>query len=215
MASLDEERYLRHIWLLGEGGFFVLRGVVLREATKSGSTLESLLQNERRRGRFDNVLPEQQNCLFPTPKTVNADINTWDMSLLLVVMKKLFWLGLSLKERTYLSTLKTYRNDFQGHPTQLSMNASDYSINRQLLEQVLRQLASGINGNVEIESIIKRTATGRIDKDSILTHIREIYDFKTSYLTTVEDMLQRLNSKVSSFQGNVHNCHCFAFKKVI
>jgi hypothetical protein len=82
------------------------------------------------------------------------------------------------------------------------MNASDYSKNRQLLEQVLRQIASGINGIVEIESIIKRTATGRIDSDFIFTFIKEIHDVKTSCLTAVKDMLQPVNSKVSSIQGN-------------
>jgi hypothetical protein len=124
------------------------------------------------------------------------------MSLIFVVLKRLFWKGLPLSERAYLSALKTYRNDFQGHPTHLSMNASDYSSNRQLLEQALRQLASGINENVEIESIIKRTATGRTDSDFIFTFVKEIHDFKTSCLTVVRDMLQPVDSKVSSIQGN-------------
>ncbi|XP_060587771.1 uncharacterized protein LOC132743254 [Ruditapes philippinarum] len=200
MASLDEERYLRYLWLLGEGGLFVLRGVISRETTKSGSTLDNLLQNGR--AQFKGVLQKQRDCLFPTTTTVNADTYTWDMSILFVVLKKLFRSGLSLIERADLSTLKTYRDDFQGHPPIMSMNASDYLSNRQRLEQALRQLASGINGKVEIESIIKRTATGRIDSDSIFTHIREIYDFKTSFLTAVEDMLQHVNSKFSSVQGN-------------
>ncbi|XP_060587770.1 uncharacterized protein LOC132743253 [Ruditapes philippinarum] len=200
MASLDEERYLRYLWLLGEGGLFVLRGVVFREATKSGSTLDTLLHNGR--AQFNDVLKEQQNRLFPTPTTVNADINTWDMTLIFVVLKRLFWKGLSLSESAYLKSLKTYRNAFQGHPTQLSMNASDYSSNRQLLEQALRQIASGINGIVEIENIIKRTATGRIDSDFIFTFIKEIYDFKTSFLSAMEDMVHCVNEKVSSIQGN-------------
>jgi hypothetical protein len=94
MATLDEERYLRHMWLLGEGGLFVLRGLVSREVTNSGSTLDNLLQNGR--ALFRDILREQFQHLFPSTTTVNADVYTWDMSLLLCVLKRMFWSSLSL-----------------------------------------------------------------------------------------------------------------------
>ncbi|XP_060570641.1 uncharacterized protein LOC132728932 [Ruditapes philippinarum] len=196
MATLDEERYLRHIWLLGEGGLFVLRGLISREVTNSGSTLDNLLQNGR--ALFRSILREQNQHLFPSSTTVNADIYTWDMSLLLCVLKRMFWSSLSLAEKASIRTLKTFRDDFQGHPTIMTMSESDYSINRQLLEQSLRHISSKINANVEIEVIINRTASGNIDVQSAFKHIKEIHDFKTSFLCALEDKFQQITPKLSS-----------------
>ena len=192
MATLDNERYLRHVWLLGEGGLLVMRRVVEREAVNSGHTLEQLLLKNKL--LFQNILPEQRKCLFPTSTTVNASLDTWDMSLLLLVLKKVFWKSLKPADKSCVSTLKTYRNDIQGQPTCVSMAALDYSTNRQILEQSLRSIAYGVNLKDEIEDLITRTKSGNIDIQKAIENIKEIHEYKSEMIHALEEKFDRVYS---------------------
>ncbi|XP_053403069.1 uncharacterized protein LOC123538728 [Mercenaria mercenaria] len=191
MATLDNERYLRHILLLGEGGLLVLRGIVTREAARSGQTLEHILASNR--ALFHNLIQEQYIILFPSTSTVNANVQSWDMSLLMVVVKRLFMgtSGLSPAETASIQALKAYRNCIQGHPTSMSMSATDYARDRRLLETALSHLASGISADMdtEIKDMIRRTDSGHIDIQSSFEHIKELHAFKTSFLDALESKL--------------------------
>ncbi|XP_053402396.1 uncharacterized protein LOC128557864 [Mercenaria mercenaria] len=203
MATLDNERYLRHILLLGEGGLLVLRGIVTREATNCGQTLEHTLATNR--ALFHNLIREQKTKLFPSTSTVNADVQTWDMSLLTVVVKRLFLSGLSSADTSSFETLKSCRNYIQGHPTSITMSATDFTTNRLLLKTALLQLASGISTDTdtEIKDILRRTESGDIDMQLSLRHIKDLHEFKTSLLDELEgkfSVLTDMNRRLSSVE---------------
>ncbi|XP_053390529.1 uncharacterized protein LOC128553411, partial [Mercenaria mercenaria] len=203
MATVDNERYLRHILLLGEGGLLVLRGIVTREAASRGRTLQNILSCERPNLR--TLFREQYSCLFPSSSTVNADVESWDMSLLMVVVKKLFFTTLTQAERTSINTLRTYRVDVQGHPTEMFMGAAEYVTSRADVVAVLRQLSSGINQSSidEIESIINRTESGNIDILSAMQHIKELHEFKRSLLIELENKFDDTFAKISELDNKL------------
>ncbi|XP_053403076.1 uncharacterized protein LOC128558223 isoform X1 [Mercenaria mercenaria] len=210
MATLDDERYMRHILLLGEGGLLVLRGIVIREAANRSQTLEQLLGTNR--ACFKNLVEEQKKSLFPSTSTVNADVQTWDMSILMVVLKRLFLgtPGFSLADTTSIKTLKAQRNHIQGHPTSMSFSATEYDTNRRLLEPALLQLASGISADTvtEIKDIIRKTKSGNIDIKSSLTHIKELHAFKTSFLYALErklSVLTDVNRRLNDIETCLNN----------
>ncbi|XP_060551865.1 uncharacterized protein LOC132713332 [Ruditapes philippinarum] len=203
MATLDNERYLRHIWLIGEGGLLLLRRIVMKEAGNNRQNLEALLLNHK--AEFDNVLREQQQRIFPSQTTVNADVNTWDMSLLLLVLKKMFWHNLSPTDRSGIATIKYHRNHIQGHPLEMSMNASDYDTSRQLLEQSFRNLATGVNATAEIDNVIGRTASGNIDVQFALQTIRDMNEFKNSTVCALQESFERVRSEMSQMNDSIED----------
>ncbi|XP_053387610.1 uncharacterized protein LOC128551156 [Mercenaria mercenaria] len=167
MATLDNERYLRHILLLTEGGLLVLRGIVTREAARSGQTLEDMLRINKTILNKNLILKGHFVTLFPSASTVNANVQTWDMSLLIAVVKELFK-GMSSADTSAISILEAFRTLMHS----ASMSAKDYDINR--LETALRQLASGISKTEKkIEDIIMRTELENIDIQSSLRNDTE------------------------------------------
>ncbi|XP_053389095.1 uncharacterized protein LOC128552108 isoform X2 [Mercenaria mercenaria] len=203
MATADNERYVRHILLLGEGGLLVLRRLVEREAAASGQLLEVILLKNK--ALFKNILPEQKKILFPPHAPVNADVNTWDMTILMIVVKRLFLKSLNSHDRASIYALQTNRNDIQGHPTEMSITAADYAVYRTDVTNALQQLASGIDPNTldEVDRIISRTGSGNIDIQSAISSIQELHEFKTDLLNAVNSGFDITNSKMSDVDCTV------------
>jgi hypothetical protein len=128
MATLDEERYLRNLLLLGEGTSFVLKSLVVQEVSRSGQTLENLLLTNKT--LFNGILKEQRDILYPAPLTANADLSTWDLSLLLLVVKRLFYPVLTPVIASHIGALKTFRDSIIGHPRKMSMDDTEFLTNQ-------------------------------------------------------------------------------------
>ncbi|XP_053387185.1 uncharacterized protein LOC128550984 [Mercenaria mercenaria] len=208
IATEDNERYLRHLWFLGDGGLLVLKGVLTREEKRCGQSLENKISVNR--ASFQNMLEEELFKLFPSPLTVNGDVKTLDMSLLITVVKKLFWASLSPAEQSSVQTLKTYSNNIQGNPTNMSMGTIDFDTNWRIVGAALQQLASGISPPAanEIAELKKRAVSGTFDIKWILQHIKEMQAFKPSLLDALENKFRKsenldLGSKLNDIKGNI------------
>jgi hypothetical protein len=196
MATLDQERYLRNLLLLGEGSMFVLRCLVDQEVIRSGQTLEELLL--RNQLRFNNILEEQRQVLYPSPGTANADVNTWDVSLILLVVKKLFYQGLPHAIVSDIDALKGFRNSIQAHPCNLSMDETEFSENQQRIQNLLRNIAGYVNESVE--GLIIKSEKGSIDITSAIQRIHETQAFSTSFKLSIEKQFEHVKAKLSSLE---------------
>ncbi|XP_060587789.1 uncharacterized protein LOC132743269 [Ruditapes philippinarum] len=196
MATLDQERYLRNLLLLGEGGMFVLRCLVDQEVIRSGQTLEELLL--RNQLRFKNILEEQRQVLYPSPGTANADVNTWDVSLILLVVKKLFYQVLPHAIVSDIDALKGFRNSIQAHPCNLSMDETEFSENQQRIQNLLRNIAGYVNESVE--GLIRKSEKGSIDITSAIQRIHETQAFSTSLKHSIEKQFEHVKAKLSSLE---------------
>ncbi|XP_060572447.1 uncharacterized protein LOC132730508, partial [Ruditapes philippinarum] len=203
MANLDEERYLRNLLLLGKGTSFVLKSLVVQEVSRSGKTLENLLLNNRK--LFNGIFKEQRDILYPAPLTANADLTTWDLSLLLLVVKKLFYPALPPVIASQIAALKVFRNSIQGHPRRMSMDETEFLSSQRHLQGHLRTIAGYVNQSRQIDDIITQTATGNIDIESVFRYVKETHAFSTSFKLFIEGRFKQLNPKLMSLQSDVKN----------
>ncbi|XP_060553312.1 uncharacterized protein LOC132714441, partial [Ruditapes philippinarum] len=200
MATLDEERYLRNLLLLREGTSFVLKSLVVQEEHRSGQTLENLLNNKT---LFKGILKEQRDILYPVPSTANADLTIWDLSLLLLVVKRLFYPVLPPVTASHIGALKAFRDSIQGHPRKMSMDDTEFLTSQTHLQGHLRNIAGYANQSRQIEDIIRRTASGNIDIESVFRHVNEIHAFSYSLRVFIEEKLEQIKPKLNSLESDV------------
>ncbi|XP_053382142.1 uncharacterized protein LOC123540372 isoform X2 [Mercenaria mercenaria] len=207
MAENGNERYLRYILLLGEGVLLVLRGVVRREVQRTGSTLDAILTipNNRRQMERNCHSETQRLHLFPYPTTVNSDIETWDISLLTLVLQRLFWSNLKRDERLQISYLRDNRNEYQGHPPAMSMEETEYTTRSADLVTTLQDLASGLDQQTRdtLTRIINDSNAVQFDFHTAIQHLQQLYEFKEEMLRELENKFQDVNTKLDTIQARV------------
>ncbi|XP_060551720.1 uncharacterized protein LOC132713239 [Ruditapes philippinarum] len=204
MATLDEERYLRNLLLLGKGTSFVLKSLVVQEVSRSGKTLENLLLNNRT--LFNGILKEQRDILYPAPLTANADLTTWDLSLLLLVVKRLFYPALPPVIASQIAALKVFRDCIQGHPSKMSMDETEFLSSQGHLKGHLRTIAGYVNQSRQIDDIITRTATGNLDIESVFRYVKETHAFSSSFKLYIEERFKQQIGPLKSEVKNIKGC---------
>ncbi|XP_053390021.1 uncharacterized protein LOC128552954 [Mercenaria mercenaria] len=204
-TTVGNKLYLRYMLLLGKGGLLVLRRMIAREVARSGQTLEQILLNNRR--RFNRLMREQQLKLYPTAATVNANVETWDISLLYHVLTKLFKNNLTLQERSSVNVLKTSRDEIQGHPDEMSMDANDFRVNFDDMDTHLTQLTSGLGQETadEIQAVIESSKSESIDITSsiLIQNVKDLNEFKTSVITELEREFGIVHSQLSNINNQL------------
>ncbi|XP_053382777.1 uncharacterized protein LOC128549655 [Mercenaria mercenaria] len=204
MASNGNERYLRYILLLGEGVLLVLRGIVQREVHRTGLTLDAILTIPNNRGQIEsNCHSETQRLhLFPSTSTVNSDIETWDISLLTLVIQRVFWSNLSRDERVRISYLRDSRNEYQGHPPQMSMEDTEYTTRAADLTTILQDLASGMDQQTrdKLTRIINDSNAVQFDFHTAIQNLQHLYEFREDMLRELETKFHDVNTKLDTIQ---------------
>lgn len=183
MATPDNERLVRHLAFLGKVGLLAFRDVVAREASKRRQTLDEILADNR--NRF-NSNGEHFFELFTPDFVVNADITTWSMSLLFLVIKKLFWYDLSCDDRSSLLTLINLRDEVNS--TQVSLTEAEYEANRADIKQAIRKLASGLSQPTQerIQDAFNSSGSAVIDVQTAVQQIRELNEYTPSMLDDLD-----------------------------
>jgi hypothetical protein len=67
----------------------------------------------------------------------------------------------------------------------------------------LRNIARYLKQTHQIEDIIRRTATGNIDIESVFRHVNEIHAFRTSLKLFIEEKFDQIKPKLNSLASDV------------
>ncbi|XP_045181479.2 uncharacterized protein LOC123540468 [Mercenaria mercenaria] len=198
MTTAGNERYLQYILLLGEGSLLVLKGFIKKEEQKSGQTLSSLLLSNSKQLRQQIKNDKQYEHLFPPAGSVNVDLDTFDISLLTLIILILFGPNLSSQDRIAVRTIRTFRNSLFGHTTSLSLEEDDFNMHRQDLAAVLLQLARELDRDIydQCQEIIKRSASASFEMKSVLQELKNIHEFDVKTLTRIETSLCAAHEKL-------------------
>jgi hypothetical protein len=101
MATISNERHLRYILLLGEGGTLVLKEILERETVKSSKSLGNLLDANK------NALTRRiEKHILPKVFGPDANQDAWDIQLLSTVILQLFKKSLTKDENNCITKLK-------------------------------------------------------------------------------------------------------------
>ena len=204
MATLSNERHLRYILLLGEGGTLVLREILEREKTRSGKPLgdlikakESLLKRKIEKHALKKV--------FGSGGIQNE--NTWDICLLATVIIQLFKNSLNTDEKYNITQLKDLRNDL-AHVSTMSMNADEYDDARKELSAILIKLTNGLDREIhdKCQNFIKDFTTGPIDLHSATERVKELGkndDIIRTELGKLTGKIEDISTEVKVMAGKV------------
>ncbi|XP_053372586.1 uncharacterized protein LOC128546022 isoform X2 [Mercenaria mercenaria] len=203
MATTDNERHLRYILLLTEGGTDILRELLKRETQKemqnSGKTLSECLKDNK-----DNLKQwtkkEQQEKIFP--KSGNVDTSEWDLSLLGTVILQLYGNCLTSNERRNIKQLKQLRNDLAHSPT-LSMDPMKYDSARKEVASLLIQISNTLDRSVHdrCQTFIKRITTGSVDIQTAIEKVKLDKNLLEK-VQHVSDSVEEIAGKVNLLSNN-------------
>lgn len=200
MATPDNERLVRHLAFLGKVGLLAFRDVVAREASKRRQTLEKILADNRNR-----FISNGEHFFELFTPDVNADITTWSMSLLFLVIKKLFWYDLSCDDRSSLLTLINLRDEVNS--TQVSLTEAEYEANRADIKQAIRKLASGLSQPTQerIQDALNSSGSAVIDVQTAVQQIRELNEYTPSMLDDLDAAFITLALASSGAENRCNN----------
>ncbi|XP_060564930.1 uncharacterized protein LOC132724131 isoform X2 [Ruditapes philippinarum] len=195
MATISNERHLRYILLLGEGGTLVLKEILERETVKSSKSLGNLLDADK------NALTRRiEKHILPKVFGPDANQDAWDIQLLSTVILQLFKKSLTKDENNCITKLKELRNEL-AHASSLSMDVEEYDDDRKELSSVLIQLSNGLDKSVhdKCQNFIKDFATGPIDIQSATERVKEF----SKYDDKIQTELDKLTGKLEDVSTTV------------
>ncbi|XP_053406750.1 antiviral innate immune response receptor RIG-I-like isoform X2 [Mercenaria mercenaria] len=172
MATTGNERRLRYLLLLWEGGTLVLHEILAAETDKTGQTLETLLKANE--GHFRRKTDKQTfQKIFPSAGI--RDTKTWDISLLATVILMLFKNNLTTDVCNEIRKIKELRNEL-AHIASLSMEEDEYDEDRKELAATLMKLTNGLDRTVhdKCQHFIKDFSTGPIDINSANERVADL-----------------------------------------
>lgn len=212
MSTIGNERYLRYLLVLGKGGLLVLRGVVEREVAKERVTLNEKLSMNRH--KFTSLYRSQYIKLFPTYTTVNADLSTWDISVLYLVLRRIFWNRLSPEDKASITDLKDLR-DATSHFDDMCMDDNTYAASSAELKGCLTSIASGLSELIinEIDNLVSNTDSEMINIQTGMNYVKELNEFKVEMLDALGGKLDGIHGMVENVQGR--NCNCIIFPNIL
>ncbi|XP_053389198.1 uncharacterized protein LOC128552200 [Mercenaria mercenaria] len=196
MATISNERHLRYILLLGEGGTLVLRELLERERHQSGKTLEVLLE-------LNKTTLKRQTSEFQKVFPANGipDVNTWDISLLATVILQLFKKSLTSDESNEIRKLKDMRNGM-AHASSLSMDENEYDEDRKELASTLIKLSNGLDRTVSdrCQTFIKEFATGPVDIHAATERVKELSKYDEMISAEIRSLTRKVGDVSEDMQ---------------
>ncbi|XP_060558733.1 uncharacterized protein LOC132719016 [Ruditapes philippinarum] len=207
MATIDNERHIRYMLLLHEGGILVLREILRIETTKAGKPLgnilsanEAVLKRKMDKQTYSNVFGSGGN----------QDIDTWDISLLATMILHLFENSVPGDIKKCIRDLKDLRNNV-AHSPSLSLSSEEYENNRKNLAAILMKMCVGVDRMVydKCQNLIKDVAVGPIDIRSALERVEElkkcdkvIHTLLESYFQKMEEVSIKVDAVSNEMEGN-------------
>ncbi|XP_060553840.1 uncharacterized protein LOC132714920 isoform X2 [Ruditapes philippinarum] len=176
MASIGNDRYLRYLLLVGQGGTITLRGILIRDI---GSPLPDVLDHNRaklkmKKNEMDRIFTE--NGI--------SDINKWDIAILSKIILQLCRGKTPAEELDYIRILQSLRNELS-HPGSLAINDD-----KEYVEQwrhagcTLTKLSKNLDRSIrdECQNLIENCKSGLINRQETLHMLGSIsqYDNKIS-----------------------------------
>ncbi|XP_060601208.1 uncharacterized protein LOC132754572, partial [Ruditapes philippinarum] len=162
MASKENIYFLRSFLLLIEGGSYISKEILGRECQKSENGLDELLKIKE--PNLKHLFHDKQyQKLFPDFGT--ADVNCWDLQLVVGVLITVFGRSLKSVEKDKLRALKYMRNDTFMHSTSAALHISKYEEVVEELIDNITTLASTFDISVQqhCSNYIKQFTTGPLE----------------------------------------------------
>lgn len=192
MEEAGNERFLRYMLLLSEGGQLVLKNVLLREVSKRKPSLEAILSNSRH--NLSEIIKNQHQYkqIFPTQSTVNADISTWDITLLCLIIIHVFGKDLPESELKDVKDIYESRIRLEGMVSSLALQEADYRKMRLHLAMCLLHLSSATNFETQYEclDIVSTSGVKPLSLHSTLQQLAELHEFENETLEAVCSKLE-------------------------
>ncbi|XP_053382259.1 uncharacterized protein LOC128549513 isoform X2 [Mercenaria mercenaria] len=215
MAASDSEKYLRYLLLLGEGGLLVLRGIVLKEASKRRQSLHAILENNR--AMLSSKISNQQQCrhIFPTASSVDADLSTWDINLLGIVIIHVFGNTLDQREVNGVKEIHDSRVDISENESCMCLVEMEYRKKRLQLSLTLLNLAAETDFNTHYMclEIISTSGAAPYSIHALLQKLADLREFQSEMIETLytqldmvikeEDCMNADSSNERDSDGNI------------
>ncbi|XP_053398066.1 uncharacterized protein LOC123551165 [Mercenaria mercenaria] len=194
------ERYFRYIKLLFDGGRLVLSGQLGSEVSKQNETLEMILHSNQEflKDKFSSVQMYKQLFQGTEENTIiNTNIETWDITVVAVVIISIFSKTIDEVTLTNVSSIMEARNDY----AKTALMALDSDLFTSCCEDLLssiRVLSSRL-GNViykkcnEVIEVYKKKSesnSGDVDHyfEELRSHGSEIKTIAEVYRETVDKL---------------------------
>ncbi|XP_060558732.1 uncharacterized protein LOC132719015, partial [Ruditapes philippinarum] len=201
MSTIDNERYMRYILLLSEGGTLVLKETLKMETIKASKPLDDLLKaNETTlKMKMDRYTFKK---LFGS--SGNQDVDTWDISLLATVILHLFDNSITQDLKDCIIFLKDLRNKI-AHAASMSLNADEYDKHRKDLAAVILKLCVGLDRMVhdKCQNLIKSSAAGPIETLSAINKVEELRKCDKDVCTILESLLSEMSTELKDVSDSV------------
>jgi hypothetical protein len=162
MASKENIFFLRSFLLLIEGGLYISKEILSRECQKSENDLDELLKiNEPKLKHLFH--DKQYQKLFP--KFGTADVNCWDLQLLVGVLITVFGRDLKSGEKDKLKLLRYMRNETFMHCTTAALDERKYEEVIEEIDDNITTLASTFDISVQqhCSNYIKQFTSGPLE----------------------------------------------------
>lgn len=204
----DNDRYLRYLLLLGEGGALVLRGIVIREVSKRRQILDAILSNSRTllTGKIKNQ--HDYRRIYPNTSSVNADISTWDINLLAIVIKELFGNTLEQEQFNWINQILSTRVDIsEQDPRQMSLGEDEYREKRLRLALTLLNLAAQTEFNTHYLclEVISKSGAASYSTETLLQKLSELHEFPSDMIENLHREVEVVSKEEDDFNHNHSN----------
>ncbi|XP_045195203.2 uncharacterized protein LOC123550852 [Mercenaria mercenaria] len=137
----DNERYLRHLLLLGQATPLAVKAVINHEISKRGKTLRCLLLEKKE--TIQNIYNKEFSKLFPEDE-VNAHLDSWDIHSNCVAVLVLFEY-LAEDKLEAIKCIRDQRNDLDEYATTAALSFDEFDNKWKTLHNALLALIKDIN----------------------------------------------------------------------
>lgn len=211
MEEAGNERFLRYMLLLSGGGQLVLKNVLLREVSKRRTSLEAILSNNRH--SLSEIIKNQQQYeqIFPTQSTVHADISTWDITLLGLIIIHVFGKDIPESELKEVKDIYESRIRLEGMVSSLALQEADYRKMRLHLSTSLLHLSSATNFETQYEclEIVSTSGVKPLSLHSTLQQLAELHEFENETLEAMCSKLKITMKDLDANSGDTGRCVVF------
>lgn len=210
MATKESENFYRLVSLLVDIGTASIRRLFLKYAVNPPavtSVTQFLVQEQNTINSLSTkrVLgPAQLKLLQPPPGQV-ADPETWDISLLCILLKNTC--PITQTERNDIDVIRNIRNQIYGHRASAALSETDFTQNWSDIETASKSIAHACN-DVAFENYlakyIDRVKLGALDIESTTQIFKQWFkddDDVKAQLDTVSDTLDHVSAKIKDLSA--------------
>lgn len=210
MATKESENFYRLVSLLVDIGTASIRKLFLKYAVTPPavtSVTQFLVQEQNTINGLSTkgiIGPAQLKLLQPPPGQI-ADPETWDISLLCILLKNTC--PITQKERNDIDVIRNTRNQIYGHRASAALSETDYAQNWSVIETASKSLAHACN-DVAFENYlakyIDRVKLGALDIESTTEIFKQWFkddDVVKAKLDTVSETLDYVSDEIKDLSA--------------